>query len=427
MKIRKFLISLCFGFICIFGISNLSYSATNLPTADIGDYGNWLTTDNVDKYKEQLTQDLNKFQENYETKVNSSDFIPYEAKIGLMFMKALSSIDEILQMSLIRFTIIFLLIMYGFWVGLTAYKMIRESTDYKTVLYDIFKRGLTITIWVIILDYGPANIFSLLIEPILSLGVFFSDFILNAVSKTHNIDLPNTCEAIQEYVVNNASSKLLINPETSANIMCLPARLSVFFYRAVGLGFKWMLGGFAGNTAAIIIGGVSIVVFIKCIFKYAFMTLGIVADLFLTLLMLPFTALAESMPATTENNYAGQIFSGFLKVFNTKKLSAVISTFINAAIYFVTLAIIIAICASLMTLITFTGFSESFDIGHSMVTLLTGCLILHLANNAEQFAKDLGGDINNSFGKDLQNSTKTLWSDTKKFGAQVIKAIAKKK
>ena len=60
------------------------------------------------------------------------------------------------------------------------------------------------------------------------------------------------------------------------------------------------------SITATLIGIVAIYIFIKGIFKYAFMTLGIVANLFLTLLMLPFTALAEAMPSRSEKSYVGQ-------------------------------------------------------------------------------------------------------------------------
>ena len=202
----------------------------------------------------------------------------------------------------------------------------------------MFIKGMIVAEWLIVLDYGPAEIFSILITPIISLGVYLSDFILDAVAQTYNVNIPDTCAVINQYVTANASEKLLITPDAAANIMCLPARFSVYFYHATSAAFDWIVDGFKNiNLAEIFVGITCAVMFIGCIFKYAFMTLGIVADLFLTLLMLPFTAIPESMPSTKETNYVGQIFTGLLSVFKTKKLSEVISTFINAAIYFVSL------------------------------------------------------------------------------------------
>jgi hypothetical protein len=210
--------------------------------------------------------------------------------------------------------------------------------------------------------------------------------------------------------------------------MCLPGRLSIYFYHATGAAFKWFAWGFGHSATAIAMGAICVVIFIKCILKYAFMTLGVVADLFLTLLMLPFTALAESLPSTSEKSYAGQILSGFLSIFNTKKLSEVISVFINAAIYFVSLAIIIAICAGLLDyIIPNTTDTSKYALDTAMITILCGCLILHLADKADDLAKRIGGSIDNSFGNELKNSTKTLWNNTKNVAGKIYKDWVKRK
>ena len=425
---KKIINIFCKIFVCILCIGCLcfnSFADTNIPTGDIGEFGAWITKDNMETVNKDMSEDMTSFQNKFDTNLHSSDFVPLEVKIGLSFMKALSAIDYVLQLSLVRFTIIFLFIMYAFWVGLEAYKMIRESTDYKTVIYDIFKKGITIAVWVMVLNYGPAKIFTILISPILSLGTYISDFILSAVAEAYNIKFPDTCATISKYVNANASDKLLVDPQTAANIMCLPARLSVYFYNAIGLSLNWILGGFGHSAAAVAMGIVSLYIFAKCILKYAFMTLGIVADLFLTLLMLPFTALAESMPTTKETNYAGQIFSGFLGVFNTKKLSEVISTFINTAIYFVSLAIVIGVAAVLLSYIVKTDSTSTYVVGSAMVNILCGALVLHIIDKADELAKDIGGSIDNSFGKKLQDDAKNIWNNTKKFAGKLIKELAK--
>ena len=62
-----------------------------------------------------------------------------------------------------------------------------------------------------------------------------------------------------------------------------------------------------------------------------------------------------------------------------------------------------------------------------MVILITGCLILHLADKTDEYATQLGGKIDNAFGKQLQSDTKTLWGDIKGFGGKVVKAWSKDK
>ena len=427
MQIRKIFKYLLICVFCVTALIGASFASGNIPHGDVGEYGNWITADNMEKYNNNLSSDAKNFQQTFQTNLHSTNFVPVEVKIGLVFMKALSSIDYILQISLVRFTILFLFIMYAFWIGLEAYKLIRESGDYKTALYDIFIKGITIAAWVIVLNYGPAKLFTMLITPIISLGVYLSDFILGAVAQTYNVNIPDTCATIHQYVDANTSEQLLIGADAAANIMCLPARLSVYFYHATASAFEWMINGFGQSATMVVVGAVCVVMFIGCIFKYAFMTLGIVADLFLTLLMLPFTAIAESMPSSQESNYAGQIFSGLLKVFNTKKLSDVISKFINAAIYFVSLAVVVAICAALLTNIVSISSSNTYTVGSAMTTILCGALIFYIAGQAEKLAGDIGGKIDNSFGKQLQSDTKTLWGNIKGIGGKIFKDWLKKK
>ena len=128
-----------------------------------------------------------------------------------------------------------------------------------------------------------------------------------------------------------------------------------------------------------------------------------------------------------ETNYAGQIFSGLLKVFNTKKLSDVISVFINATIYFVSLAIVIAICAALLTNIVSINSVNTYTVGSAMTVILCGALVFYLGGKADELAKQIGGKINNSFGKQLESDTKTLWGNIKGVGMKVFDAWLKKK
>ena len=421
MQIKTFFKRLIIAIVCVCGICGASFAGGNAPMGDVGEYGAWINTDNMTEYKQNVSGDFTQFQQKFETDVQSPTFVPIEIRLGLAFMKSLYAIDAVLQISLVRFTIIFLFIMYAFWIALEAYKMIRDSNDYKSVFYDIFKKGITIAVWVMILHYGPAKIFTMIIGPIMSIGTYLSNFILDTVASNYNVNIPDTCATIHQYIDAHNNGKLLIDADAAANIMCLPGRISTYFYYATSTGFKWMIYGFTQGITAIVIGAVCVFVFIKCIFKYAFMILGVVTDLFLTLLMLPFTAIAESMPATKESNYMGQIFTGLLKIFNTKKLSDVISVFVNAAIYFVSLSIIIAICALLLSHAIYLNSDNAYSVASGMTSLLTGCLVLYLANKSDELAKKVGGKIDNTFGKTLQGDTKKLVGNVKKLGGAFLK------
>jgi len=426
MQIRKLFYKLLVCVISVFAFCNISVAASNLPAGDVAEYGNWFNAENIETFNSNIKTDFQKFEP--KMNLDAKTFVPIEAKIGLMFMKALSSIDYILQVSLVHFVIIFLLIAYIMWVGLEAYKMIRDSTDYKTVFYNIFKQGITIALWIIVLNYGVAGLFTMIVSPILAFGSYLSNFILNTVADTYKVNIPDTCAAIHNYVNNNeVAGKLLIDADAAANIMCLPSRVSVFFYHAVATGFKWVTTGLTSSVTMVIVGIVAIVMFISCIFKFAFMTLGVVADLFLTLLLLPFTAIAESLPpASKDNGIPTRIYNGFLTVFvQTKKTSAVLAVFINAAIYFVILSIIIAICAALLSNIISLNNNE-YMIGSAVTTILSGCVIFYLAGKADKLAEDIGGKIDNSFGKQLNADAKTLWNKAKGLAVDIAKKLLAK-
>ena len=142
MRIIKFFSKLLICVLCALCLSNISFAAGNVPYGDVGEYGNWLTVDNMEKYNADLSGDVKSFQQTFQTNLHSTNFVPVEVKLGLVFMKALSSIDYVLQISLVRFVIWFLFVMYAFWIGLEAYRMIRDSADYKAVLYDILSKVL---------------------------------------------------------------------------------------------------------------------------------------------------------------------------------------------------------------------------------------------------------------------------------------------
>ena len=62
-----------------------------------------------------------------------------------------------------------------------------------------------------------------------------------------------------------------------------------------------------------------------------------------------------------------------------------------------------------------------------MTTILCGALVFYLAGQAEKLAESIGGKINNSFGKQLQSDTKTLWGNVKNVGGKIFDAWLKKK
>lgn len=254
--------------------------------------------------------------------------------------------------------------------------------------------------------------------PILGVATYLSDLILNAVSGIIGVQLPDTCAAIREYAVANASPNMSIDALSAANMMCVPTRLSGFFATAIATGWQWVVAGIGTSAFTTLVGAAFIVIFIYNGFKFALMGLGVIVDLFLAVLMLPFTAIAETIAKTSYKGIAGDIFNGFLGLFKPESLSTQIQRFINAAIYFVSLSIVVALCAALLSgtiTIDTSGQIPTLENNGFIITLLTGCLVAYLANRTAQIAKDIGGSIDDSFGTRFGKDIQKLWDKTRGF------------
>ena len=408
-------------------LPSATYAATsNLPMADVGDYGNWATPDNIDLFKTDITHDMEQFQ----PEPIVSDYVPFEAKIGLAMMNGFSIVADVLDSSLVRFAIIFMIIAYIFWSMFEAYNMMKNGSSAMDFGVNLVKKGGVILIWIIILNFGPAQVFMWIMGPIISVGTYMSNLILNAIAGAIGTELPDTCAAIRDYAAANTSGNMLIDANAAADILCVPTRLSGFFTTAVVAGWKWMIAGIGTSAFTVLVGATFIVIFLYTGFKFLLMGLGVIMDLFLSVLMLPFTAIAETIKSTSYKGIAGDIFNGFLGLFKPESLSRQIQRFIDAAIYFVSLSIVIAVCAALLSGTVDANLASEIPTLENdgfIITLLTGCLVAYLANRADSIAKDLGGSVNDSFGKQFGNDVKRLGKNTYGFGKKVVNIIRKKK
>ena len=433
---HKFLSKIIIAIACVF-ISFSAIAETNMPSGDIGDYGTFATEQNMTSFKQSLVGengDLIQFQESFQQQI-VRDYVPIEARVGIAMMNALTHVAKILDTSLVQFMVVFIIVMYLFWIMFEAYNFIaRGDGNVQKLIMDIGKKAIWIIIWITILEMGPAKLFMWVMGPIVSIGTYLADFILNAIASVSGAILPDTCGAIREYAVANTAPDMLMDANAAADLMCVPTRLSGFFTTAIAVGWKWMIGGIGKSAFSFVIGAIFVVVFAWNTWKFALMALGVIMDLFLGVLMLPFTALAETITPTSYKGLAGNIFNGFLKLFDvgTVKLDAQINRFIKAAIYFVSLSIVIAVCAGLLYGIIGTNMANQIPTLENdgfIPALLTGLLVAYLANRADEFAQKIGGvdKPNDSFGKQFGEDIKTLANDTYKVAKDWAKAIAENK
>lgn len=421
--------------ICVIALTLASGAgavSANLPNGGtIGDEGTWATPANQELINNSMRDDIDFFRTGFNQNQMVADYVPVEAKVGLAFMNAMSWVSEILDRSLVRFVIIFMIIGYAFWIMLEAYAMmIKGDGNVKKLAEEIVKKGGLIAIWIIVLNFGAAKIFLYVMGPVLAVGTTIADFILNAITSVAGIGLPDTCSAIREYAATNTSPNMLIDANMAANVMCLPTRLSGFFYTAISAGFQWMWHGIGHSFFEFLAGAIFVVLFTVNMWKFALMALGVIADLFMAILMLPFTALTETLgKQTSYKGIAGDVFKGFMGLFSAETLSKQIERFINAAIYFVSLSIVIAICVALLsgTITTdLSGRDPSLENAGYLTTLLTGCLVWYLSGISDKLAGQIGGSINSAMGekmgKDAVNWTKAGYKSVTGW----VKAIRKK-
>lgn len=399
---------------------------SNLSTGDIGDFGTWATDHNREELLSNIQNDLNEFESEYEHEYVQTG-VPLFARLGIVFVRALSYVSRILDNSLVRFVNIFLVIAFIFWVMLYAYQLIKDDkTKPMATFYDITKKGAVLAIWLFLLGGGIQWFFEMIMGPIFGFASYVSNMILNATTDAGGYMLADNCTAIHTYAASHISNESVITPDFAANVMCVPARLSGFYYGAIKFGWKLVLSGLGLSTFTLLIGLILVFMFIYTAYKFVFVAFGVIADLFLIIITLPFTAIAETVNKTSYKGIAGDVYNAFLGLFKSQSLSSQIRKFVDAAIYFVSLSIIIAIAGALLaSAVQLNSETHLITIlnGDVVTLLLTGALVAYIAAHTEDFAKSIGGAIDYAIGSDLQKDLKTVYNDTKKKAEAFIKAL----
>lgn len=193
-----------------------------------------------------------------------------------------------------------------------------------------------------------------------------------------------------------------------------------------------MLLGIGRSMFSFLCGGAFVAGFLYLAWRFAFIAFGVIADLFLGIIMLPFTAIAETIGKTSYKGIVGDIFNGFMGLFKAESIQAQIARFLNAALHFVALSIVISVCAALLSNIVTINSADAIpqiDTPGLWVTILILALTIWLAKNGSKIATELGGSIDASFGGKLQSDATLLWNDTKNTAKKwwkIIKESSKK-
>ena len=407
--LSKILIAIFAGCVAFGGNA---YADFNLPEISIENQ--WATAENLATIHDTIKGDTRVFSSKAQL---ADDFVPIEAKIGLAFMNSLSYVADSLQRSLMPFIFAFILIMFGFWAGFEIYNSIQGDNDVKKLVTSLVKKGGIVAIWLMILVFGPIELFSIIIAPIISIGTFLADTILDAGTAFAGIKLPDTCSAIHEYAQANTNANNILNPDMAATLLCIPTRLSGFCYTMIAAGWELIAGESQGAWNAVVdtCAGIAFIwLFISIAWKFAFSALGVVLDLFLGIIMLPFTALAETVGTTSLKAIPGQVYNAFTGVFKPEKLSDQINRLVNASVYYVSLSIVIGFCTALVgSVFVETTNTGSIDLKSPgfWISIIVGLLVWYFASKATEIAKDIGGSVNVSMGTTMNNDANKMMSN----------------
>ncbi len=428
--IRKFLSLMSVVLITIAFCAPAFADISDSIMGDVGDFGSLATEHNREALVNNMKNDMTEFQSEYEREYIDTG-VPVEAKLGISFMQALSSVAHVLNDSLVRFVIIFLIAAFAFWVMFEVYRLISDSkTKVRPTVEDIAKKGITFGIWIILLGFGLTELFGMIMGPIVAFGSYISNIILDTVAQYGGFVLSDTCAAIKDYAVIHMKDTSVIDPEFAADIICVPTRMSGFYYGAIKFGWKIMISSLGVSTFSFISGLIFVGLFTYAAFKFAFVAFGVIADLFLVVILLPFTAVAETLNKTKYEGIAGKIYNGLLGLFNTESfsLSAQVKKFIDASVYFIALSIAVAIGGALLAnglqIDSQTHIIKIIN-GDRITMMLIGALVAYIAVHVDDIAKTLGGGIEYTLGTELSNDVTNLYKGAKKRLEEFIKNVKK--
>ena len=402
---------------------------------DIGEYGSWATEANRQKFISVVGDDLDAYENSFK-KTYVTTHVPIEAKAGMALMNGLSHVAHILDASLVRFVKIFLIVAFAFWASFNIYAAMKKPKDNMIDFYkDIIIKGIILGLWLLLLDGGLRTFFGWIMGPIVAIGAYVSNIILDGVAAVGGMNFSDSCAAIQQYATENASEYLVTDAKFAGEILCTPTRLSEFYYAVILYGFSLLKTGL-GASALTFFGGLSLIgTFTYVGFKFLFVAFGVIVDLFLVVILLPFTAIAENLQTTEYDGIAGKIYNQFLGLFKNLKLDAQITKYIKAAIYFIALSVVVAIGGA------FLAYAVSYDPKtHLLYTnsnspielILVGIFIAFIASQSNDIAAKIGAklddlDDKNSFRSRFQKDVDNFITKTKTKTSTLYKAWKSRK
>jgi len=179
-------------------------------------------------------------------------------------------------------------------------------------------------------------------------------------------------------------------------------------------------------TPKFLLGLIFVFVFIYNIWKFALTALGVITDLFLVLLFMPFTIVSECFPEK-DTKYSGvfkPIWDNLAGIVKRVALKDQIQKFVSAMIYFIVLSIVSTICVILLSdsnlFVYRSAGSGNLD---AITILIIGCLVAYLMNRSEEIAKKMEATIDSSAGETIGTMIVNAGKGLYNRGKQIVGVI----
>ena len=366
------------------------------------------------------------------------NFVPIEARIGLMFMSALTYVIDIVYSGLLPFLNALIVVMFMFWVLIITWEMMAAGKGGGLELgVKIAKRSAIIIVWMWVLNNNPAEMFMWIMAPVIAFGSAISDLVLNSTANIVGTNLPDTCGAIHAWI--DGRDDLAISSAAAADLLCMPTRVAGFLWTVVLAGWQWLVTGLGGtvfapvtlirggivqfghSVATMLLGLIFIILFVFNIIKFAVAALGVIMDLFFILLFLPFTAYSQCFKgAEVGKGHFASIWSALAKIVPDQNLDDQVRKFFKAILYFVVLSLISAIAIVLLAGV------NPYDGADALTVLIVGALVAYLLGGADGYIEKFGGGIDKSFGEERRKEVEGIIGRVKTFAKDMKKAAGKK-
>ncbi|MDR2685444.1 MAG: hypothetical protein LBB23_01570 [Rickettsiales bacterium] len=333
----------------------------------------------------------------------SADFrannAPLDVHASLIIVGGLSQVASIIYDNLLDLIIFMIWIFFAFWLGIKAWDLMRTKIQLMPFLESAAKKLIFVVIGTALLASNPAELFMMFMGGVSALGnaasnLFLSDTGVGRVSET--------CADVAAWVKASGGDIKFLTSQSVGDIICLTGRTTSFFYNGIGT----FLGMMTKGVLEAVIGAAGAVVFLWCIFKFAFITLGVVVDVVLMLMFLPFTIFSEIFKGDDwgDTMILSDAMKSFAGIFGGDGISALIQKMIQVVIYIVSISLVAAISFLFMRAVP-----KDF-----LNLLIGGALTAYMIYKADVLAKKMGGAVDDKFAKLLEQNTTAIYNNTLK-------------